>query len=144
MKGNCFSQKILKKSKQTRLQRFPQNLRQFELCKIFVLKMFFFFKFCVGVQLKDIDLSKLTSNIDHICLLNSQKQLLNFSLISKIQNYCRLHMAGSQQYTFCWSPSLCQSNPLCRHILVYATFDLIFLPTIYSNTHDPKLSQLLT
>ena len=55
-----------------------------------------------------------------------------------IQNYCRLHMAGSQQYTFCWSPSLCQSNPLCRHILVYATFDSIFLPTTRIQTHMPQ------
>ena len=60
-----------------------------------------------------------------------------FFSFSKSQNYCRLPMAVA--VTSCRSQSLRQSNPLCRHILVYATFDLIFLPTTYSNTHAPKM-----
>ena len=43
--------------------------------------------------LQNFCFEKLTSNTDHICLLNSQKRLFNFFSFSKSQNYCRLPMA---------------------------------------------------
>ena len=64
-----------------------------------------FSKDCVEIQPKHIELSKLTSNTDHICF-NSQIWLFNdFSSFSKIQNFCPsiiLNLGTSQVKCWAW------------------------------------------
>ena len=93
-----------------------------------------------GIQVKVIELSKLTSNTDHICLLNSQKRLFNFFSFSKSQNYCRLPMAVAVSSTHFDGLNHCVNQIPFAGTYLFTQLLIWYSSQPYSNTHAPKLS----
>ena len=134
------SQKMRKNQSKQDFKDFLEIWRKLNFAKFLFLKCFFFPKIlCRSSTKRHWIIKDDLKHWSYTYVCYCQKRLFHFFLIFRNSKLLPI-THSSQQYTSCRSPSLRQSNPLCRHILVYATFDSIFLPTTYSNTHAPKLS----